>query len=106
MDRGGGVLCRGKAMERPLSPLISAALALGAALAAAPQPAAGARVEAQATAVIRSGISVRSAGDPAAEATVRTAAASQPVARTVVRPCRPGEAASMENCRIVLLEMQ
>jgi hypothetical protein len=83
-----------------------AALALPAfAMLPALSPASGAAVRAEARALIQNGIAVRTAAadtNPKVEAP----AASVMAARSVVRPCRKGEAGFVEHCRFVLLEIQ
>lgn len=90
---------------RPTSAILPAlALALG--MTGFARPAAGASTQGQASAVIKSGISVRSAIDPAAGPLIRSSQAASPAIRTVRRPCRPGDGQPAPQCRLVLLELQ
>lgn len=91
-------------MVKRLLLLICAALALGG--VGAIQPVTAASAQGRATAVIKSGISIRSAADPAAGPVIHSAQADWPPPRTVMRPCRPGENGSSQQCRLVLLELQ
>lgn len=85
---------------------IFAALALAFGIAGSGRPAAAASAQGRATAVIKSGISIRSAADPAAGPLIQSAHADWPPPRTVLRPCRPGDSRSVQQCRLVLLELQ
>ena len=90
---------------RPSSAILPA-LALAFGIAGSAQPAMAAGAQGRATAVIKSGISIRSAADPAAGPLIQSAQADWPPPRTVLRPCRPGDSQSVQQCRLVLLELQ
>jgi hypothetical protein len=90
----------------PLSQLLSAGLALAAALLTAPHAAAAATSQGHATAIIRSGVTMRAMGRDAARPLIQAASADLPPPREVVRPCRPIQAGDSARCRLILLELQ
>jgi hypothetical protein len=65
-----------------------------------------ATLQAEAQAVIRSGIAVRSTADSSEPMVKLSSASRTPVARMVMRPCRPNDPLSTEQCRIQLFELQ
>jgi hypothetical protein len=87
---------------RALRPLLLFGILLPAAV---PVAASAAALRAEAHAVIRSGIALRTAASTAGPGIEAPTVALMP-ARIVVRPCRTGEAAPAEQCRFVLVEVQ
>ncbi|MGE5722030.1 MAG: hypothetical protein ACM3YM_06170 [Sphingomonadales bacterium] len=72
--------------------------------AAAPAEAASARGEAGA--IIRSGVTASASTKPKAPLVDVAGAGAAPQLHEVLRPCRPGDPAATQTCRLVLVEMQ
>jgi len=81
--------------------LVTAVTAPFAGNRAEPAPARG-----EASAIIRSGVTVNTSAQRKAPLVRGAGAETVPQVREVLRPCRPGDPAAAQTCRLVLVEMQ